>query len=417
VGRLERDFYLFKEGEWLRQDLLQETERVLYDTNAFNTVTITSEPSGEFANGVEERDVTVDVAEARPYLLIYGFGFQTSQSDRNVPGLGFLNGARGLVQLTNVNLFGKLYTGSAQMRVSQDELLGQLSFQNPRPFGKNYPMLISLFARRLAEVSFNSDRYTAIIQFERRLSPETIAYVSYNFERISNYNFPEGFIPEEIERNRQAVRLGRLGLSIARDSRDNAFEPTTGQLSLGSVSLASKLLGGNEQFGKILLEHSRYYPIRRFRDTVYSVSGRLGLASPYGGADTLPISERFFAGGPRDLRGFGFEEAGPRGDIVDPTTGAVIDTQPLGGNAVLVINNELRFPIYGILGGTLFADTGNVFRRVRDFRIQDLTQTIGFGLRLKTPIGPVRFDLAFLVLNRPEGQPSFRRHFTFGQTF
>jgi len=417
VGRLERNFYLFKEGEWLRQDLLQESERVLYDTNAFNTVTITSEPVGLLNNGVEERDVTVDLTEAKPYLLIYGFGYQSSQSDRNVPGLGFLNGARGLIQLTNVNMFGKLYTGTAQVRVSQDELLGQLSFQNPRPFGRNYPLTISLFARRLAEKTFNSDRYTAIIQTERRINDETIAYFSYNFERISNYDLTQGFSQEEIERNQLPVRLGRLVGSFARDSRDNAFEPTTGQFSVGSLSLASKILGGNEQFVKLLVEHSRYYPVRRFRETVYSVSGRIGLASPYGGKQTLPISERFFAGGPRDLRGFGFEEAGPRAPVIDPVTGNVIGTEPQGGNALFVVNNELRFPIYKILGGTVFSDTGNVFLRVKDFRPQDLTQTFGFGLRIKTPIGPVRFDLAFLVLNRPDGQPTFRRHFTFGQAF
>jgi outer membrane protein insertion porin family len=417
LGRLERNFYLFKEGEWLRQDLLQETERVLYDTNAFNTVTITSEPVGQFNNGVEERDITVDLTESKPYLLIYGFGFKSNQSDRSVPGLEFMNGAQGLIQLTNVNMFGKLFTGTAQARVSQDELLGQISFQNPRPLGKNYPLLISLFARRLAEKSFSTDRYTATIQVERRIDDETIAYFSYNFERISNFDLPAGFIQEEIERNRRAVRLGRLSASFARDSRDNAFEPTAGRFTVANLSLASKVLGGNEQFVKLLAEHSRYYPIRRFRDTVYTVSGRLGLATPFGGRQTLPISERFFAGGPRDLRGFGFEEAGPRGPIIDPLTGNVIGTQPLGGNAVIVINNELRFPIYKILGGTVFSDTGNVFRRVKDFRPQDLTQTFGFGLRIKTPIGPVRFDLGFLVLNRPNGQPTFRRHFTFGQTF
>jgi outer membrane protein insertion porin family len=402
-ARLERDFYLFKEGEWLRTDRLQETERALYETNAFNTVTITSEMVGRMENGIEERDVTVNLAEAKRYLLIYGFGYQSSRSDLHVPGLEFLNGGRGLVQLTNSNMFGKLYTGSAQLRVGQDELLGQISFQNPRPFGKNYPTLISIFARRLAEKSFLSDRYTALIQTERRLSDNTIAYLSYSFERIKN-SPPEA----DVERSRAPVRLGRIGPSFARDTRDNAFDPTTGNLTVGSFSIASTILGGNEQFVKLQAEHSRYYAIKRFRDTVFSVSGRLGLASPFGGKQTLPISERFFAGGSRDLRGFGFEEAGP----INAQTG-----RPDGGNAVFVINNELRFPIVGILGGTLFADTGNVFRRVKDFRPQSVTQSFGFGLRVKTPIGPVRLDLAFLVFNKPAGSSGFRRHFSFGQTF
>ena len=157
------------------------------------------------------------------------------------------------------------------------------------------------------------------------------------------------------------------------------------------------------------------------------MSGRLGLATPFGGKNSLPISERFFAGGARDLRGFGFEEAGPtilvpdrdsNGNVILNSDGTVRQRiSPLGGNAVIVINNELRFPIWHELGGTVFSDTGNVFLRVRDIKPKGLTQTFGFGIRLKTPIGPVRFDLGFLVFNKPAGIDGFHRHFTLGQTF
>jgi outer membrane protein insertion porin family len=413
--RLERDFYEFKEGEWLRTDMLQETERTLYDTNAFTSVTITTEPVGQTPNGIEERDVTVNVLEAKRNLLIYGFGYQSSRSQLTVPGLGFLNGARGLVQLTNTNLFGKLYTGSAQVRVSQDELLGQVSFLNPRPFDSEYTTLISVFARRLAEKTFRSDRYTALIQAERRFTNDTIVYLTYNFERISVYDLQGS--EEEIERNRRPIRLGRIGPSFARDTRDNHFDPTTGTLTLGSIYFASTILGGNEQFIKMLAEHSRYYVVPRFRDTVYSVSGRLGLASPFGGRDSLPISERFFGGGARDLRGFGFEEAGPSETVIVNRETGETRVVPVGGNAVLVINNELRFPIWSFLGGSVFADTGNVFRRVRDINPGNLTQTLGFGFRIKTPIGPIRLDFGFLVFNKPEGVKGFQRHFSFGSTF
>jgi outer membrane protein insertion porin family len=406
AGRMERNFYLFKKGDWLNSDKTLETERALYDTNAFSTVTISSEAIGQAPDGVEERRITVDVIEAKPNLLIYGFGYQFSREPLTVPGLSFLNGLRGSAQITNTNLFGKLYSGTLQARVGQDELLGQFSFQNPRPFGTNFPTLVSIFARRLAEKSFRSDRYTALIQAERRLSQETIVYASYNFERISLSELQVS--EEEIARNRQAIRLGRVGVSFARDTRDNAFDPTNGTFTIGSIYNASKYLGGNEQFRKLLIEQSRYYKVKNFRATVYSVSGRIGLAVPYGGRDTLPISERFFGGGSRDLRGFGFEEAGPR----DPQTG-----RPIGGNAVVVFNNELRFPIYKSVGGAVFADTGNVFRRVKDIGLKDTTVSLGFGFRLKTPIGPVRFDIAGLVLNKPTGAPKLKGHFSFGQTF
>jgi outer membrane protein insertion porin family len=405
-GRLERDFYLFKPGDWLLNNKLQETERVLYDTEAFSSVTITSRPVNVSNNGIEEHEVSVDLAEAKPWLLIYGFGYQDNKDRKEIPGLGFLNGARGLIQLTNTNLFGQLYTGSMQFRVSPNELFGQISFQNPRPFGYTYPVLISIIGRRLGERTFRSDRYTALLQVERRLSSLSLVYMSYNFERIKIFLDPDASI-EEIARNSRDILIGRIGPSYARDTRDRAVEPTSGSLTTGSFFLASKAFGGNEQFVKFLAEHNRYYPIKRFRETVYTVSGRLGLASPFGGNDTLPISERFFAGGPRDLRGLDFEEAGPRDSVGLPT----------GGNAMFVLNNELRFPIYSILGGAVFSDTGNVFERVRDFRPQDFTQTLGVGLRLKTPVGPLRVDLGYLVFNKPVGEKQYQIHFSFGSTF
>ena len=438
TGRLEHDFYLFKAGDWLRNDRLQETEQQLYDTNAFNSVSISSEPVARTANNIEERDVTVNLLEAKRRDLLFGFGYQANVNTKTIPGLSFLHGLRGLTQLTYYNLFGQLYTGSTQVRVAENELFGQISVQNPRPFGTRFPTVVSLFARRLGERDFRTDRYTASIQSERRITPELIVFASYNFERVSVFDLPctladveAGLCPglslEEIQRNSRPIRLGRIGPSFAYDTRDNKFDPTAGMQTLGSFYLAATALGGNEQFIKLSLEHNRYYALRRFRDAVYSLSGRLGLAAPFGGRTSLPISERFFAGGARDLRGCGFEEAGPTilvpprdtaGNIIRHSDGTPkLMLSPLGGNAVLVINNELRFPIWRQLGGAVFSDTGNVFTRVRDMKPANLTQTFGFGFRVKTPVGPVRFDVGFLVFNRPPGYGSYHLHFTIGQTF
>ncbi|HKA21938.1 MAG TPA: POTRA domain-containing protein [Blastocatellia bacterium] len=428
TGRLERDFYLFKKGDWLRNDLLQETERQLYDTNAFNSVTISSDAVGQVVNGVEERAVTVNVLEAKRRDVVYGIGYQTNTSNtKAVPGLEFLNGLRGLTQLTYSNLFGRVYTGSTQVRVAENELFGQLSFQNPRPFGENYPIVISIFARRLGEKDFRTDRYTVNFQVEKRYSQDVIAYFSYYFERISIFDLPPDFSLAEIQRNAQPIRLGRIGPSFIRDKRDNKFDPTAGNLTVGSLFIAATALGGTEQFVKLTVEHTRYYAIRRFRDTIYSVTARVGLATPFGGKDSLPISERFFGGGARDLRGFGFEEAGPQivvrkrdvdGNIeFDSEGNPILVLSPLGGNALLVINNELTFPLWGPLGGAVFSDTGNVFARIRDFTIGNMTETVGVGLRLKTPVGPIRFDYGFLVVNRPPGVSRSHKHFTVGQAF
>src|SRR5262249_39352507 len=267
----------FKKGDWLRNAKLQETERQLYDTNAFNSVVITSEPIGVTKSSIEDRDVTVNLLEGKRRDAIFGLGYQSNPGNVHVPGLTFLKGARGLAQITYTNLFGKLYSASAQVRVSETELFGQLAFQNPRPFGLNYPGLVSLIAQRLADKSFRSDRYTALFQLERKYSNDFIAYISYYFERINIFDL-QGPI-EEVQRNERPIRLGRIGPSFLLDKRDNKFDPSKGYQMLGSFYVAASALGGNEEFVKLFLEHDRYYPIKRFRDTVYSVSGRLGFAS------------------------------------------------------------------------------------------------------------------------------------------
>src|SRR6185436_17253709 len=102
---------------------------------------------------------------------------------------------------------------------------------------------------------------------------------------------------------------------------------------------------------------------------VYATGVRLGLARGY--RLRLPRSERFFAGGSATLRGFAQNAVGPIGPSLVPA----------GGDALLVINNELRVPLVSIVDGVVFADLGNVFDKVYDFSFVDLRKSAGFGVR------------------------------------
>jgi outer membrane translocation and assembly module TamA len=104
------------------------------------------------------------------------------------------------------------------------------------------------------------------------------------------------------------------------------------------------------------------------------------------GVREVPASERFFAGGHTTVRGFTFDLLG------QPET---IDQSgfPKGGNGLLVLNAELRFPLWRSLGGAAFLDAGNVFARATDLDLGALRGGTGAGLRYRTPIGPLRFDV------------------------
>src|SRR5262249_6934351 len=120
----------------------------------------------------------------------------------------------------------------------------------------------------------------------------------------------------------------------------------------------------------------------------------------------VPQTERFFAGGDTTMRGFGRDLVGPLDAAGDP----------VGGEGLFLLNEELRFPILRELHGVAFADVGNVYRTLDDYTLRDLRECLGAGLRLNTPIGPFRLEYGAVVHPR-EGEEPGRFYFSIGQAF
>jgi outer membrane protein assembly factor BamA len=90
--------------------------------------------------------------------------------------------------------------------------------------------------------------------------------------------------------------------------------------------------------------------------------------------------------------------------------------EPTGGNAVIIINNELRFPLYSIFDGVGFVDVGTVYPTISDISLSELRETAGLGLRLRTPWFLLRLDYGFKLDRRP-GESRGRLFFSIGQAF
>jgi outer membrane protein insertion porin family/translocation and assembly module TamA len=190
--------------------------------------------------------------------------------------------------------------------------------------------------------------------------------------------------------------------------------------------VAPRFLGSEAQFMRLFLQQ-QYFRLLPKR-VVLAVSARFGWISPFGKnsvdsslplnlQNPIPISERFFAGGSTSLRGFRLDQAGPLVPQLTLLNGKQqLQLVPIGGNALLIWNAEVRFPLAGFVRGALFYDAGNVFSRARDISPSGFSNTVGFGLRLNTPVGPLRGDVGYNL----DPPPTFKRtilFFTIGQTF
>ena len=200
------------------------------------------------------------------------------------------------------------------------------------------------------------------------------------------------------------MRISSVGLGFFRDRRDEVLEPHRGLLSSANVDWSSSRLGSQSTFVKLTLKNYTYVGLGR--RLVWATGAELGMGFLPGATGQLPLSERYFAGGATTLRGFGFNQAGPR-DLVT--------NRPTGGSSVLVLNQELRYELMRKIIGSVFADIGNVYRRTSDLSLGDLRTSLGVGLRYR---GPVVFGIDYARLLSPHSaDPRGQLHFSLGYAF
>ncbi|HSW38493.1 MAG TPA: BamA/TamA family outer membrane protein, partial [Acidobacteriota bacterium] len=219
-----------------------------------------------------------------------------------------------------------------------------------------------------------------------------------------------------------SVPVARLIGTITRDTRDSILDATLGEFASHSFEFGPRFLGSEIGFARYSGQYFRYVQLDRFLGwattgrqgqplaprLVYAGAIRLGLTSAFGGR-SMVSPERFFAGGGTTMRGFKQDGLGPMELLADGTT------RPRGGEALFLFNNEIRFPIVGMVHGVGFMDIGNVYAKLGDFDFT-MRKSAGAGLRLKLGFIPLRFDYGF-KLDRKPGESAGEFFFSIGQAF
>ena len=442
---------LLRPGAPLGLTDLLESRRRLSALGLFRRIDVRQLEHGQ----ASRRDVLVTVEEAPATAIGYGGGLEASSVLRaGLDGGGAEErlefAPRGFFDIGRRNLGGKNRSISLFTRVavrprdepdnpaldgrgfglSEYRVVG--TYREPSALFWNADLLLTAAAEQGVRSSFNFRRRGVGAELTRRVSRAIRVSGRYSFS--TTRTFDERLSDQEqatIDRLFPQVRLSAFSGAVSRDTRDDVVEPTGGTLVSGEASVAVRFLGGEVGFVKTYLQGSWFKRLPGERGIVFATRATVGLADglpreaqptddegrPIDGPpiviEDLPASERFFAGGDTTIRGFAVDSVGTPETITPRGF-------PRGGNGLLILNAELRIPVWKDFGAALFTDGGNVFERVTDFDPAELRGSVGFGVRYRSPIGPVRVDLGFKMDRRliaGELEKRTALHFSIGQAF
>ena len=390
----------FKYGDPLTAVDLAEARRRLDATRLFDRVDVEAQGDPD----APYRDVAVALREAKPWRLEFGGGYSTDE------------GFRGFVTIGQDNLFGTGRSIALRERVSQKGDRTELEYREPWIFGTEWQAEAIAFRERKDEIGFVSDRLGTTLTLQRELLRELFrpeeptdhprslrGSLRYRLEQFRRHDIDPDLIQSGAIEERDDL-VTSITPSLALELRDQPSDPRSGSFHYASFEVGTTALGGNVDFVKFRLEDSWLIPWPP--PTVLAFSTRLGLAAPYGQSNALVIEDRFMAGGSTTVRGYKLDMVGP----LDASG------NPVGGNMQLLLNLEWRFPIYRWLGGVTFFDAGAVTPTIKDFSLNDFYPGVGGGLRITTPIGPIRLDVGY-ALRQVDQDNRIQVYLTIGQAF
>lgn len=345
-------------------------------------------------------DLEIEVAERPTGQFQVGAGFSSVEN--------FIATAT----VSQNNLFGRGQTLSLQMSISSLRTIFSLGFTEPYFFGTRWQFGFEVFNRELLYTDFTRRAIGFNVTVGHPITDDVTIALTYQLEGVDvEPGGRSGRRDRHFNNLFQGGRTSSIQTTLLWDTRNNRLFPTSGFMQRGSVELAEEFLASENQFVRLTLI-SRWY-LELFSTVVLKFNANLGIIATTDPQIPVPIFERFFLGGPNNVRGFERATLSPTepvsGDPSDPS--AYLVGFPIGGNKNLFFNLEIEFPIVDAIGlrGVVFADAGNAFDEDQSFSLMpdvfddddttgfqdNLRTSIGFGLRWISPLGPLRFEWGF----------------------
>lgn len=428
---LIRRLVALEPGEAFTPALARRTEERLLELGVFGSVVVAPSDADVPA---PTKDVVITVAERMPQVLDFGAGVSTGQ------------GVRGSFEYSYRNLFGRAVTFALRAQISgqfffldpilqerfqtlslQDRLERRVTIGISLPtIGGNPNWRTSFNALNLRDNArtFGVDKTSFDVSVSYRPNRRLAFTMTPTFERnnvgllVNDQTYEQILMSTTNLSLRQLLRVpqGRstlvaFGTQLVLDRRDSAFSPRHGVYLSTSLEWAHtlttqqvELAGVDTQFYsdhlRFMITGSTYVPIGEH--VTLAFQGRYGrIIHLESRSETYP-NRQFFLGGVDTMRSYRQDAMVPQ-DIIDKLASADsgIDRTALvqGGETFLLLRSEVRFPVFGDVSGAVFGEFGNLWADVHNFVPWNLRPSLGLGIRLNTPVGPVALDYGFNILH------------------
>jgi outer membrane protein insertion porin family len=383
------------EGELYNIDRIKFSRERIYALGFFEEVSFSMKPHDDSTL----TDLYINVKEGHTGTFTLGAGF--SSIDKFIF----------TTQTSFGNFLGYGQRVSLRAELSSRRQLADLSFYEPYFLDTDWSFGLRLYTTEFSYV-FQKKSTGGDLKWGYKVGEFSRFFVEYKYEDVNIKD-----IGATDTRLFTSGVTSSVTFSIVRNSLDHPYDPARGSLINGSMEVAGKYLGGDFDFYKFDTSYSKYVPL--FFKTVFLFKAQAG----YGRSITnerLPFSERYFVGGPYDVRGYDYWTVGPMASVMslndEPNSTTL--KKPIGGNKMVVFNAEYIFNIIRSAGikGVFFFDAGNAFSEEQDFFEKELRLSWGFGIRWFTPIAPFRFEWGFPIKRRP-GEKASVFEFSIGSFF
>ncbi|MDD5292349.1 MAG: outer membrane protein assembly factor BamA, partial [Candidatus Omnitrophica bacterium] len=389
-----------KPGDRFDGEKLKRSRERLNNLGYFEEVVFDNE-AGTKPN---QENLIVDVKEAQTGSFSFGGGYSTVDQF-----IGFVE-----VEQKNFDLFNfPNFTGGGQDLLIRSELGSVtedflLSFTEPwlfdRPISGGFDAYRKIHDKENdVGYSYSEKRTGGDLRLGREFSEYLKGNIIYRMEDITISDVDDDS-SQDLKKEIGTNTIMSLQFGLTHDTRDNIFDPRKGTVLSGSIECAGGPFGGDKDFLRLYNLADQYFGLTE--KSVLEAKFESGWLFTYGDTSDIPIYERFYAGGANTIRGYDERGVSPVDELGNS----------IGGESVLIFSLEHTYALLDFLKFATFVDTGNTWRKVEDYGSGGFKSGVGFGFRVKTPLGPIKVDYG-IPLNKEPGETdkgSGKFHFSMG---